>query len=329
MGDSPLKWGDLVGHERTIRALRRAVTEGRPHPAYLFLGPEGIGKRSLARVFSRALACHTETDPPCGHCPACTKEEAGTLADVWHEVPQGKFIKVAQIAELQRRLSFRRLEARRRVVVFENASAMNTSAQNKLLKTLEEPPEDTVLLLTAVHRGQLLQTVRSRCQKLHLGPVAPETLIPWLESQGIDRAAAQVAAGAARGIPGEARILTDPELAEERSQRLRELLQALSGADTERDQFVGRMGRDRNACEEILDLLEELARDTIAWRLGAEVQRIHGDAEPEQSPLGQLPARRLAEFSDQVQAGRAKLHRNVDPAGVLSCVLARIPGGQP
>ena len=187
-------WESILGHERTVSSLRRAVREERPNHAYLLLGAAGSGKRQLAEVFAQALVCESEPGTrPCGECSGCRKVAAGTHPDVWCEEPGGKSDSITsdQITELQRRLSFRRAEGRARVVLIDRAGSMNPQAQNRLLKTLEEPPPETILVLCATQPGQLLITVRSRCQKVRLGAVPATQIEHWLvESQGAAPSAA-------------------------------------------------------------------------------------------------------------------------------------------
>jgi hypothetical protein len=155
-----LPWSGIAGHGRVVARLRQAADEDRPHHAYLIHGPSGIGKATVARTFAQALLCEAPAGRPCGSCDACRKCAAGRHVDLTTEEPQGTslIIGVEQVAAVQRRLGFRLAGSRHRVVIFDGAGRMNPTAQNKLLKTLEEPPENTVLLLLAVQPGQLLTT---------------------------------------------------------------------------------------------------------------------------------------------------------------------------
>lgn len=319
-------WDSLIGHERVVQSLRRAVTEDRPNHAYLFLGAPGVGKRTVADTLARALVC-AQDDPacrPCGECAPCSKVLAGSHPDVWAEEPSGKshMISSDQITELQRRLSYRRAEGRYRIVILDEANHTGTQAQNKLLKTLEEPPEGTVLILCAVHPGQLLITVRSRCQKLALGIVAPQTIEPWLvEQHGAAPHDAARAAAASRGIPGLAVALLDSERSAERQARVGGLSEALSGNREAIDLLVSSVDRDRPACEEVFTTLQQLLRDAMLDSAEALTDPIHPGALPDQGLLSSLGPRQLADRIARVEVCRERLRRNVGPAVLLEDLL--------
>ena len=318
-------WDAIVGHGRVVAALRRAVVEERPHHAYLLLGPQGIGKALLAQTFTRSLLCDSpQADRPCGNCAPCGKVLAGSHPDAWAEVPSGKSNTITsdQITELQRRLSYRKLEGRYRVIIIDGAGTMNTQAQNKLLKTLEEPPPETILVLCALHPTQLLVTVRSRCQKLALAPAPAEALAAWLEStHEVPRARAVEIAHTARGLPGRALELLDPDSALERTTRLEQLSSAVAGDREAIDALVRSVDRDRGACREVLGSLQELLRDAMVDACGGENAAIHPDYRVHTGLLAALGARQLADRVGRVEASRERLKRNVDPAGLLEDIL--------
>ena len=322
-------WRDLVGHQRAIGALRRAVAAGRPHHAYLILGPAGLGKMTLARAMAGALLCESRDDGACGDCPGCSKLRQGMHTAVHSIVPGGRSntIQVDQIQELQRALSFRRLDGRWRIVLVDDAGSMNETAQNKLLKTLEEPPEGTVLLLCALHPAQMLQTVRSRCQKITLGAVDDARLTEWLtETHGAHAAAAAAAAAGAQGIPGRALELLDPETSAERAERLRGLVAALGGDAEAMDGQIRAVDRDRTGCGDTLVLLQELLRDAMVLASGGAARRIHPDVDGRVGRLAGLAPADYAAWIDRIEVVQEQLTRNVHPGALMEDVLLKITG---
>src|SRR5512136_168368 len=189
-----MPFSEIIGQDRAVDALRAALRRGGLHHAYLFAGPEGVGKGMAARLLAQAANCERDDGDACGACPPCRKIARGVHPDVlivererdmaragrWE--PKGgrtpsRDIVVDQVRELvDRRLSLRRFEGRRRVVVVDPADAMNPQAQNAILKTLEEPPPDTTLVLVASGADALLPTVRSRCLRLAFSPL-PEAML--------------------------------------------------------------------------------------------------------------------------------------------------------
>jgi DNA polymerase-3 subunit delta' len=196
-----MPFAELIAQDRALSSLRSALRRGALHHAYLFGGPEGVGKAQAARLLAQAANCEGGVagpgglrEDPCGACGPCRKiargvhpdvlvlreERAMAKAGVWE--PKGgrtpsKDIVVDQVRDVvDRRLALRRFEGRRRFVIVDPADAMNPQAQNALLKTLEEPPEDTTLVLVASGADALLPTIRSRCMRITFRPL-PDALI--------------------------------------------------------------------------------------------------------------------------------------------------------
>ena len=160
----------LVGNAQVKHRLQTG--RGLSH-AYILAGPSGTGKRTLGGVLSSALVCSGRGEPPCGHCPDCRKAGAGVHPDVIRIGLDGKDISVSQIRELRADAYVRPNEAARKVYVLENAQTMNGSAQNALLKLLEDGPAYAAFLLLTDNAGNMFATVRSRCELLNLSPVTP------------------------------------------------------------------------------------------------------------------------------------------------------------
>lgn len=164
----------IIGHQQIVEQLQRTVASDRIAGAYLFYGPEGIGKETVARYFAQLIFCQQDTQPPtvCGACLACRKVNSGNHPDLQLIRPEGKELKIGQIRELQKHIIYEPLEAHRKVYILTDVDRMNDYAENALLKTLEEPPASSVLILLTSNIQVLLPTTRSRCQILqfHLMP---------------------------------------------------------------------------------------------------------------------------------------------------------------
>lgn len=176
-----------LGHEWALELLEKQLSRGRLSHAYLFTGAAGIGRRTLALRFAQRINC---TEPPeagkaCGKCRSCVQTEKMQHVDLSLVQPEtaGAMIKVDQIRTLQRSLSLAPYEARYRIGLLLNFDAANASAQNALLKTLEEAPDKVILLLTAISSENLLPTIVSRCEVMRLKPLAVDTLTSALQEQ--------------------------------------------------------------------------------------------------------------------------------------------------
>lgn len=191
--------------------LRRARSSGRVQSAYLLDGPPGTPTRESAIWFARLLLCRADGDDPCGECGDCRRsgaraEEAsdpGSHPDLQILQPDGPFILVDAVRALQRELSLVANEGGRRIGVILHADRLRTGAANALLKTLEEPPGDAVLILTAERAEALPRTIRSRTARLRFPPESETEIIEALRTDGLDPEDAWLAA-AMRGGSSEA-----------------------------------------------------------------------------------------------------------------------------
>ena len=168
----------ILGQDQPRRIIQNALENKSVSHAYLFYGPESIGKKLTAIEFAKALNCEGSglTDN-CGDCPSCKKIDQGIHPDFFFLEPKkssptarNAYINVEEIRELQKKLAFLPYEAKTKVAIIDGAETMNPQAANTLLKTLEEPPSSTILILIASNPHQLLPTIVSRCQgiKFHL-----------------------------------------------------------------------------------------------------------------------------------------------------------------
>jgi DNA polymerase-3 subunit delta' len=152
----------IVGQELAIAILRQSLATGPTH-AYLFVGPHGVGKADAALEFAAALCC---PDGGCGQCDTCRRVREGLHPDVEVIAPEGSFVLVDQIREINRDVALRPFEARARVYVMLHADSMNKEAANAFLKTLEEPPPHAYFVLVSDAPDELLPTIVSRCQRV-------------------------------------------------------------------------------------------------------------------------------------------------------------------
>ena len=175
MNLSALSGNEALKRQLTLQTARRGLSH-----AYILSGPAGSGKHTLARLLAAALVCTGPEQRPCLACPGCRKAMGGIHPDVIWTGGDGKDITVAQIRSLRTDAYIRPNEAERKVYILENAHTMNQSAQNAMLKLLEEGPAYAAFLLLAENAAALLPTVRSRCETLTLSPVTPQQAEDYL-----------------------------------------------------------------------------------------------------------------------------------------------------
>lgn len=221
-------WSSLLGHETQKEMFRRTIRRKRLSQAYLFVGPEGIGKQQFARRLAQALLCHhVGSDPlePCGECAGCKPFLAGSNPDfIYVGCPEGKReLPIELIAGSKERrgqeglchdLSLAPLPGSRKVAIVDHADTMNEACANSFLKTLEEPPDRAVLILIASNLDALLPTIRSRCQLVRFSPLQTPEIEKLLVDQDLVQSDedARFASILSEGSLSTAKQLLEPEL---------------------------------------------------------------------------------------------------------------------
>jgi len=349
----------VLGQDRARGVLARLLASGRLPHAFLFHGPEGVGKGLVAHLFATSLICiEPGADATaCGSCAACVKAAHGNHPDVLLVTRLPKkdkpadattddaedddeasakagdlrpFIVVPQIRELNHHAAYAPREGRRRVFVIDPADRMNHESQNALLKTLEEPPGQAVLVLVASRPHVLLPTVRSRCFQIGFGAMAPDALAAGLLARGMAAAEASARAALAEGRPGRAISLDLSSLAARREQLLA-ALEALAASPRAASALGGYaaqvVGESEADLLEGLDLMMALARDAARAASGG-AAILHADVAPRIDKLGRaLGAARAAELVALIDRLRGDLRLNLNKTLVAETILAAFAGG--
>ena len=261
----------ILGHQRLRGLLARAIGHHRLPPALLFSGPSGVGKKTLALAVGRALLCEVDDGDACDACGACSRAGRGLHPDAILIEPDGASIKIEQVRDVVHEISGRPFEGRARAVVFDEAHLVTEQAQNALLKSLEEPPATSHVLLVTASPQALLPTIRSRCQMLRFSPLPQSLLETHLrETSGLSAEEARLRAALSGGSLGVALAFESDAW-----RALREdLMQMLEKHG--RSGALGRMDAAERLAEMddpvlALTALRSLLRDVAALRAGSPV----------------------------------------------------------
>ncbi len=247
-----MPFSDIIGQERVAEILRRELSHGRISHAYLFTGMECIGKKQTALAFAMAVQCGRVLGDSCGECLHCRKISQGIHPDVRLYIPEARTkgatekIYIDQIRDLQAGISLRPMEGQKKVFIIDDADRMVDHAANALLKTLEEPPPDSLLVLITAFPDLLPPTVLSRCRTVRFRPLSPRSLEEILMlKRGLSEGEAKVMARYSQGNLG--RVLNVEE---------KDLL-------SQRDRFIERMQRwDLRNMGSIFEVSEGFAKNT-------------------------------------------------------------------
>jgi DNA polymerase-3 subunit delta' len=262
---------DITGHRQLLELIARAVVRGTLPPSLIFAGPEGVGKRMAAVALAQFLNCPNRSDDDsCGTCASCTRIVRRVHADVLIlEAGDTGAIRIDQIRDAIERAAYRPFEGRRRVVIIDDADAVNLEAQNALLKTLEEPPAASTFVLVTSRPDVLLPTVRSRCQRLRFGRLSPADVAAVLMGEHKYAATdAHAAASLSDGSVGLALEGGSEEFVEAR-EAAAGLLESVAGGHDPRRRLEGakafsgvaRGGSDRDQLARRLRALSSILRD--------------------------------------------------------------------
>jgi len=273
-----MRFAEVVGHRPVVEMLRGMAARDHVGHAWLFHGPEGVGKRTVAMAFLSYLVCRDRSpEDSCGRCPSCRQVDEGIFPDIQVLVPDGPFLKIEQVREAMPRLFFPPLVGPVKGLVLDDAHLMKLEAANAALKTLEEPPPGVVFILVTSAPDLLPRTVVSRCFPVAFGRLSTEEVRSLLAARGIDEPMAEVAAAMARGRPGLAMRLARTDGLSEGTDLLRALLELPHVTD--RFQVIEDLGRDRSESRQVyLEAIESLVRDLLRVAAGLpESECTHGD----------------------------------------------------
>lgn len=263
-----MPFSSIVGHDRQVTILKRALANNALAHAYLFSGESGIGKRMTAVALAAAVNCGTGgTDGGCGECPSCRRVASGGHPDVHYIVPDGEEIKIDQIRQVQGDLALKPFEGLKKTLIVDSAERMNQASANAFLKTLEEPPGDALIILITSMPQSLLPTIRSRCQEIRFQPLPRRTLAQALmQKRALPEGDARFLAALAQGSMGRGLEMNSEQEQAERDQFAvlwAELPRMTSG---EVLALAESYAKDRERFDRMLAIGAECLRDALVYR---------------------------------------------------------------
>ncbi len=329
-----------IGHERVQRFLQRAIAQRALSHAILLVGPQAIGKTTLALDLAAALLCDERREDPCWECLACKGVSRRQHAD-FHlvQLEEGrKSIRMEQIAALQQAVALRPYQSAQRVSLMLEAHLLQPEASQRLLKTLEEPPAHNTLVLTAESTHLLPQTLLSRCQVWRLTALPRRVVQDVLEARGTPQQEAAFLAAASLGRLGWAlQAAANPEIRAQEEAMVRALVESLQADRAARTAWVEQLLDEAADLERLFDLWIEWWRSCLLGRTGAPPETDTGsDAEEggASNASGQAFGRAAGlSFSLQecvtaikrIHEARDWIRANVNPRLALEALVLHLP----
>ena len=272
-----MSFKDIYGHGKQISVLQTAMARDRIPHAYLFYGMEGIGKRTVAEVFAKALNCRggRESLDACDTCASCLKIDRGNHPDVVTIKADGQFIRIKEIRELQEQMKFKPLEGGKRIFIILDADKMNIVSANALLKTLEEPSASNILILTTSRPHLLPMTILSRCQQLRFNPLSRETIASYIQDKlSMDNKFSYLISLSSGGSIGKAQDLKDDSYLITREMIL-EIMSKIKAKDPIRLLSAANdFGQERQDILEGLSILMSGYRDVLVYKETGDTDRV-------------------------------------------------------
>lgn len=315
----------IAGHTQQKSILLHALSSQRIAHAYLFEGPDGIGKKLMALAFARALLCLNGNS--CGTCSACLKVEHHNHPDIHQFDADGAALKIDQVRTLQQKLSLRPLEGKYKICLIDGAEYLTPGAANALLKTLEEPQPGTLIILLTSQPQKLLPTICSRCQRLPFSRLPKQQLATILmQKLDLGKTEATVLAALSEGSFKKA-LGSNRELFLEKRCKLIQSLSALSaGSIIPSFTFAEELEKEKETLTDILDIFQAFYRDLLLLK--------HGQPESELVNLDLLEllhsqnksttTSSLLQKLKALDSTRFHLQRNVNCRLALEVMLMRI-----
>jgi DNA polymerase-3 subunit delta' len=256
---------DVIGHTYPLRILRNALAERRSGISYLFYGPSGIGKSFVARQFAKAINCESQDGDCAGACSACRRADNLGYPDLhWLDLEgDSANIKIEQVRAMQNALNLRPFEGRVKVFAINNCQSLTEEAANCLLKVIEEPPLDTVIILITANIRLLLPTIVSRCQKIRFLNLRRKTVEEILSTkQGLDHRMSHYLAHFTDGRIGNALVLARSGFLARKDSIVDLFLHNSNYAD------IGGLFKDKDGAQEVLSILLGWFRDVLLVKAG-------------------------------------------------------------
>jgi len=316
---------EVLGQERAIEMLRKALAGERLAHAYLFHGPPGVGKKLAACQFIKALYCSLTGPDACEACAACRKITDGNHPDVVWVTADETSIKIDQVRAIQHRLSYKPYEKQRTTVIFDGCEQLTLPAANALLKTLEEPPANTLLLLLTGHKEAIPVTIVSRCQLVPFVPLTVAHLYTIFTRQGMEPEIAPLAAALAEGQADRFAAEHFPHTLNLR-QTAYNILQDVARTNGMTPFLQARhLAGKREQCEELLHWLSLFLRDLTILKVTPSIRLYNCDLQMDLAPIAQHASlHQLIDAFAQLQQLRFYLSLNSNPQLIFEQSLMQI-----
>jgi DNA polymerase-3 subunit delta' len=328
----------IIGQEGAISLLKHSLASGTLSHAYLFVGPQHVGKMTLALNLAQALNC-TGDDKPCLKCDSCKKIHENKHADVQvigltkdEEDTEALKIHTEQIKDILHAASLPPFEGNHKVFIIDGAELLSLEAANRLLKTLEEPEAKVVFILLTTNENRLLKTVVSRCQRIELKPMplTEETQV-LIKKFGVNPEQARLLAGLSHGCLGWAiTAANDAQLIVQRQETLDQIINMIKGNNEERFAYVSRLAagfnQNRQAVYDTLDMWRDVWHDLLLIKLDCADAITNIDKQDDLTKMtSNYSLSQIRNYIKSIESAALQLKQNVNTRLALEVLMLDLP----
>ena len=323
-----MQFSDIQGQEKAIHILQCAIQNRHIAHAYLFAGPEGVGKKQTALALAQYLNCAApdlKTFTSCGNCPSCIQSASGSQPDLLMLEPDGASIKIEQIRTLLSKVSLRSYENAYKVIIINDAHLMTEQAANCLLKTLEEPTDNTVFILITAQVQNLPVTILSRCQQISFHLLSPSVIQDILQKLHPERQSqiGLVTALAKGSVSTAENLLANEEIAGAR-QEFYDLLMKLH--QMRPAQIIGwceQWDKNKKMVKALLELGQLWYHDALMVNTSGQMTLLVNQDYLAPLKSQKIAPQQLLQILQYFQTGMAQLESNASPRLIMEIVLLK------
>lgn len=320
---------DIIGHEKIIEALKKAIYGKTISHSYLFEGEESIGKRKIAYAFAKTLLCKNEGDEPCNSCISCYKFDNESHPDFFIIEPENNLIRVSQIESMIRETTTLPLESMRKVFIIDDSHKMHINGKNKLLKILEEPPNYVHFILISSSPNELLPTILSRVQSIKFYPVEYVRIIDLLVKRyNKTQQEARYISEFSKGSVGKSiELAQDDNFFRRRDEIINIIDSLVNGDKTKAFSKMNFFIENKEIIDEILDIFLLWFRDLLLYKeLGQSELLINKDKLEILSSQSKVNSNKINDIIIRVQETKVNIRRNVNYQLAIETMLLNIGG---
>lgn len=323
-----MQFSEIQGQEKAIHILQCAIQNQHLAHAYLFTGPDGVGKKKTALALAQYLNCEAAdaaTFSSCGRCPSCIQAMAGSHPDLMMLEPDGASIKIEQIRNLLNKVSLRNYESAYKVVIINDAHLMTEQAANCLLKTLEEPTDHTIFILVTAQAQNLPVTILSRCQQIQFNLLPPTLIHQLLQRLHPERQTqiGLVTALAQGSIATAEALLANEELAAARQDFYQQLHQLSTLRPAQIIGWCEQWDKNKKMVKALLELGQLWYHDLLLVNTTGQWNLLVNQDYLAPLKTQQVEPQRLLTILQYFQTGMAQLESNASPRLVLEIALLK------